>query len=111
MSEMPTFLRHCPSCGKRFHVTLVGKKLVGQENLAEETPDSHGRRGLAATARMIAPSARNAGLVGPQTDAIVVDSENHEHAFKCGHCGHEWTENRVEGGKVVGGETKGYTGD
>ena len=111
MSEMFTLLRSCPSCGKRLHVKLVGKKLLGQENLEGELPDLHGRRGLASTDRMISPSARNAGLVGPQTDTVVVDSETYAYAYKCEYCGHEWTENRVEGGNAASGETKGYTGD
>jgi hypothetical protein len=31
MSEVSSFFRHCPSCGRRFHIKLVSKTLVDLE--------------------------------------------------------------------------------
>jgi DNA-directed RNA polymerase subunit RPC12/RpoP len=99
MSEVSSFFRHCPSCGRRFHIKLVSKKLV---DVKRETVEK----------KVVNPSAISAmgGSVfgAPSTFAPVllqysipaeVDIEDFQYQYKCSHCGHEWSENRIEESK------------
>ena len=36
MSEVKTFFRHCPSCGRRFHIRVVSKQLLQMDREDEE---------------------------------------------------------------------------
>jgi hypothetical protein len=117
MPGVGTFFRHCPSCGKRFHVKVVGEKLVGEELVGEEI-----RPGVPAefhhavlNIKSIATSRRDesgvAGPLGAEGDQTVAGSETFQYSFRCQHCGHGWTEEHFENLKFrIGGE-KNYTGD
>ncbi len=99
MSEVETFFRFCPSCGKRFHIKLVSKKLVDlkrdtfeqQQTMTPLTRGAIGYRG--SVAPVMAP------LLVMEKVPITVDVEDFQYSYKCKHCGHEWTENRVESHK------------
>ena len=83
-----TFFRHCPNCGKRFHIKLVSKKLVSdrkerrvRKELAEGTDIMVGNR-----------------FQNPNPQVLYVDVpvemevENFDYSYRCAHCGHAWTE-------------------
>ena len=83
------FFRHCPGCGRRFHIKLVDKKLVTEHR--ESIP------------RMV-PSAYVAGVRGysfgpvsvQEGRPMIIDVEEFQYAYKCVHCGHEWSEKHVK---------------
>ena len=80
--------RLCPACGHRFHVKLVGKRLVRLERhlMGTRTTVNPHRPGS------YVPSTR---LVGGQP--AMVNVEEFQYAYKCTRCGHEWSEKRMEG--------------
>jgi DNA-directed RNA polymerase subunit RPC12/RpoP len=96
MAEVETFFRFCPSCGKRFHIRLLSKKLVDSKRETFDqkrvvtggnpNPMSYGRAGGMASY----PLTLEVNV------PITVYVEDFQFSYKCKHCGHEWTENRVE---------------
>jgi hypothetical protein len=84
------FFRHCPGCGRRFHIKLESKELVSakQEKLENKELDAAtwGYKGSAQVPYMTVHE-------GPP---IIVDTMTFRFAYKCGHCGHEWSEKREE---------------
>jgi hypothetical protein len=90
------FFRHCPGCGRRFHIKLERKKLVSEHR--ESMP---GRKVLRAA--VVRSGGRGAGsyISAPTPVAvqegkpIIVDIEEFRYAYKCEHCGHEWSETRL----------------
>jgi DNA-directed RNA polymerase subunit RPC12/RpoP len=76
-------LRDCPGCGPRFHVKLEGKKIVSLERHDVETP------------RVVRGSVGGPILVGGG-GPVIVNIEEFQYNYKCKHCGHEWSEKRVE---------------
>jgi hypothetical protein len=97
MSGVRTFFRHCPSCGRRFEVRLVGKQSVAKEDL----PETEKR----AVGRFITP----APVLMTEDEPVVIDIEEFQYTYKCKHCGHEWSEVRQTEHKFDA--PKGYTGD
>jgi len=90
VSEVKAFFRHCPSCGRRFHIKLVRKEEVAEEPLTEHlTPAEeemgygfiHGNPWMTQLAE------------GPP---IYVDIEEFDYTYKCTHCGHQWSEVHTE---------------
>ncbi len=87
------FFRHCPGCGRRFHIKLESKKLLTEHR--ESIPRiEHSamvvRGGSMYTAPSITPIAVQEGR------PIIIDVEEFQYAYKCKHCGHEWSETHVE---------------
>ena len=102
MSAIQTFFRHCPSCARRFEIRLVSKKPVGsgifvdkESSLQVAPPDS--------TDRSAAMQA-----VVEEGKPFVVGVEDFQYAYKCKHCGHEWSEIRETERRE---RSKDYTGD
>ncbi|MDA4134306.1 MAG: hypothetical protein OK441_01895 [Thaumarchaeota archaeon] len=87
MSEVKTFFRHCPSCGRRFHIRVVSKQLLQMDREDEEISS----RGLYARA----PN-NPMTLIVEEGEPITVDIEEFQYMYKCKHCGHEWSEKHVE---------------
>jgi DNA-directed RNA polymerase subunit RPC12/RpoP len=86
------FFRHCPQCGRRFHIKLVGKKLAHVDREPIRTTDASptiGGSGLLYGASMPYFIVRE----GPP---VIIDIEEFQYAYKCNHCGHEWSEKHVE---------------
>ena len=97
MSEVEAFFRFCPSCGRRFHVRLVSKKLVDSKRETFEKKEVVvGPRALYSSMN----AAQGTGFFSPviveQDVPVVVDVEDFQYQYKCRHCGHEWTENKIE---------------
>ena len=80
------FFRFCPGCGRRFHVKVEGKQLVHMERQER-------RRQLGGTGGRV--GSRGAYVSGPGVP-VVVDVEEFQYNYKCTHCGHEWSDKRVE---------------
>ncbi len=78
------FFRHCPACGRRFHVKLESKKIVGFKREKRPTGMLPRESGQGGRPRVIE---------GP---TAIFDIEEFVYAYKCGHCGHEWSEKRYE---------------
>jgi len=77
LAEVRTFFRHCPSCGRRFEIRLVNRKLVDSElvesNRTQYTP---------ASALMVLES----------NVPMVTEVDDFRYTYKCKHCGHQWSE-------------------
>ena len=80
------FFRHCPHCGRRFHVVLVDKKLV--KVVHKETVRTPPR--MLKTAPL--------GRVWPigEGEPVTIDTQIIQYSYRCKHCGHEWSEERTE---------------
>lgn len=83
---MTEFFRHCPSCGRRFHIKLVSKKMLAEHR---ETINEPG--GLLVEQFRGSPT-----LAVYEGGPIFVDVEEFQYSYKCKHCGHEWSENRIK---------------
>jgi len=99
VSSVRTFFRHCPSCGRRFEIRLVGKKPAGSQTMAED------EKFVEAPGYGI----RGAAVVVEEDQPTIVDVEEFQYAYKCKHCGHQWTEVRERSRSAKA--PKGYTGD
>jgi hypothetical protein len=94
MSSIVTFFRHCPSCGRRFEIRLVGRSLVSTEKETYPTTRS---------ADYINPAQRS-GIDGPswlfveleEKVLVTVERKGFQYACRCKHCGHRWAEERFE---------------
>jgi len=83
------FFRHCPECGRRFHIKLESKKLVDVERRSRPTSE----------AQLLPSGSRYGARMGIDVyegRPIIVDVEEFQYAYKCTHCGHEWSEKQVE---------------
>jgi len=80
------FFRYCPGCGRRFHIKLVGKTLVSANKASWPKQVV---TNLTGPARY---GASPALIVVQEDKPVVVEHEEFQYAYKCGHCGHEWTE-------------------
>jgi len=81
LSEPTAFFRRCPSCGRKFEVRLVGKNLVDEEEETEETP---------IVSSPLTPFYHEVG----EDEPLIVDFKEFRYAYKCRHCGHQWSEIR-----------------
>ena len=97
MSGVRTFFRHCPSCGRRFEIQVVGKKEVDSEILPEDETRP------VDTSLLVSPTMMH-------DDApVIVDIEDFQYTYRCKHCGHEWSEIQKTERKYDA--PKGYAGD
>jgi transcription elongation factor Elf1 len=78
MSEVKVFFRHCPSCGRRFEIRLVSKKLVEEE------------KDFVDPSSTVLPTVLTDGM------PAIVDTKEFQYAYRCKHCGHEWSEFHVK---------------
>jgi DNA-directed RNA polymerase subunit RPC12/RpoP len=86
MSEIKEFFRHCPSCGRRFHIKLVSKEEIGEKKVTEYVAPEQVGTGL------IYASEKETPLEGDAP--IYVDVKEFQYTYKCTHCGHQWSEVR-----------------
>jgi DNA-directed RNA polymerase subunit RPC12/RpoP len=86
MSEIRVFFRHCPSCGRRFHIKLIEKKDVASETMTEKmTPlETEMQSGLIHPNPWVLPLTEG--------EPVIVDIEKFQYTYKCTHCGHQWSE-------------------
>jgi len=89
MSEVRSFFRNCPACGRRFHIKLVSKTLVDDRKEVSEV-----KRTVLAPASII--SGRGPLPVAPllveENIPITINVEDFQYAYRCKHCGHTWSE-------------------
>jgi DNA-directed RNA polymerase subunit RPC12/RpoP len=84
--EVKTFFRHCPNCGRRFTIKLMSKKLERVDRQQEEL-----QQGVAEQVPV-----QSVPIILEQNVPISVDIEEFRYVYKCKHCGHQWSEERVE---------------
>jgi len=101
MSDIRTFFRHCPSCGRRFEIRLVKKEAVDSEELSEDE-----KRPALMTGGILLGAAP---IIVKEDTPVIVDIEEFQYTYKCKHCGHEWSEVHKTEDKFDA--PKGYTGD
>jgi hypothetical protein len=91
MSEIRTFFRHCPACGRRFEIRLENKTLIREDHTTSTLPvESHS---FTATGY---PNMTSMPLTVGEGEPIVTDTEEFQYTYKCKHCGHEWSEKHDE---------------
>jgi transcription elongation factor Elf1 len=106
MSNIETFFRTCPACGRRFEVRLTRKAKLSEQSDLANLPrgvvgeNDRGRQRLSRT------SAGRALL--DQGVPAVVDEQEFQYEYECKHCGHRWAEIRAT---ETGLRTVGYSGD
>jgi len=79
LAEVRTFFRRCPSCGRRFEIRLVNKKLMGSEQL-----ESKMEQGTLASV--------SAPVVLESEVPVLVEVDDFRYTYRCKHCGHQWSE-------------------
>ncbi len=91
---MTEFFRHCPGCGRRFHIKLESKNLLASERALRPTTEvvTGAIRGAAGGGLGDTPPI----FLAHEGKPIVVDVEEFRYSYKCAHCGHEWTEKHTE---------------
>lgn len=95
MSSITTFFRHCPSCGRRFEIRLVGKNLVRTErNTYPTTRTTH--PDVLFPARFQRPGVGRSFVELEEKVRVTTKIEEFRYAYKCKHCGHQWVEERSE---------------
>ena len=77
------FFRHCPNCGRRFHIVLEDKKLVSMDR----EPVTIKPTGPASEDNMVRKYA---------SEQIILEIQEYQYKYKCKNCGHEWIEQRKE---------------
>jgi hypothetical protein len=82
------FFRHCPGCGRRFHIKLLDKKMVHMDRESVEIEQGP----LSPTQFRGTPVL----LFQESARPIIVDVEEFQYSYKCKHCGHEWSEKHIE---------------
>ena len=101
--DIRTFFRHCPSCGRRFEIRLVGKEQVDEREHVDE------RSRLGSLPSMTVRGANLRPIVVQESSPVTVDVEAFQYTYKCRHCGHEWSE--VHEKSEAGANPAAYTGD
>jgi len=89
MSDIRTFFRHCPACGRRFEA-----KLVGRRPLDEWRADEEGRRTDVMPQSWKESVGAPGAAVLERGPAVHIDVETFEYTYSCKHCGHRWSEER-----------------
>jgi DNA-directed RNA polymerase subunit RPC12/RpoP len=86
VSEIKAFFRHCPSCGRRFHIRLVRKEQVAGDTIKEQLTSAEEEMGsgMMHANPTLTPLAEGR--------PVYVDIEEFDYTYKCTHCGHQWSE-------------------
>jgi len=79
LAEVRTFFRRCPSCGRRFEIRLVNKKLMGSEQ-------SESKIQQATLSSISAPVVLESNV------PVLVEVDDFRYTYRCKHCGHQWSE-------------------
>jgi transcription elongation factor Elf1 len=83
LAEVKRFFRHCPSCGRRFEIRLVNKKLIDSQQIESNVEQYN--------ADSAYPSVALESNV-----PIVVEIDDFRYTYRCKHCGHQWSEDRFK---------------
>jgi hypothetical protein len=90
-----TFFRHCPNCGRRFEIRLTDEKEVegSEETIVNSVPEDPTR--VSGMGPMGSPGYAPGIMVLPSsTVPLVIKERELKDTYRCGHCGHTWTELR-----------------
>ncbi len=95
------FFRHCPQCGRRFHIILVDKKLAHIDKETEQSPARIDKMlvvgaGVDIGSRRPPRNFPTSAWVVEEGKPVTIYIEEFEYSYKCRHCGHAWSEERVE---------------
>lgn len=91
MSQVKDFFRTCPSCGRRFHITLVDSKLLEERKNTQVI-----KQGVAA-----ATSVKNVSIITVEEDVpVTIDIKDFQYTYRCKHCGYTWSEKREKESRV-----------
>ena len=96
MSEVKTFFRHCPCCGRRFEIRLVSKQPADSQSVVGTE-----------TIRQAVGSLRP--TIVEEHVPYLADIEDFRYSYRCKHCGHQWTE--IHEKEELDGKPNGYEGD
>jgi DNA-directed RNA polymerase subunit RPC12/RpoP len=96
MAEVRDFFRHCPACGRRFHIKLVDERLVDEkeENFTVKEPVPLVNPGPGGFWR--SGGVGYMPLIVEEDRTKTVDVRDFQYSYKCKHCGHVWTEMHEE---------------
>lgn len=91
MSELKTFFRRCPNCGRRFEIRLLTRKLLGERIV---TTNYERPEGLSTA---FSPAVARGGLfsaphVLEESVPLSIDEQEFKYSYKCKHCDHQWVE-------------------
>jgi formate dehydrogenase maturation protein FdhE len=81
LAEVRRFFRHCPSCGRRFEIRLVNKKLIGSQQIESNM-------------EQYTPTSTSSPVVLESNVPIFVEVDDFRYTYRCKHCGHQWSEDR-----------------
>jgi len=100
------FFRHCPECGRRFHIRLEDKRLVHSERKTvpkQATRSGNASADVATGGRVTGNIHLATGYMAPapvpvmfEGKPFILESKEFQYKYKCGHCGHEWSEKHSE---------------
>lgn len=97
MDELREFFRTCPACGHRFHIKLEEKQLAAERTVTREpteasrSPVPFGQFG---------PDGQGVWGAGKNDNVrITIDIQEFRYTYRCGHCGHVWSEERTQESK------------
>ena len=85
------FFRHCPGCGRRFHIKLVSKQLVGDQIEKRRAGEV-----VSVSDATYLRGAMMPYLTLQEGPPVIVDHREFQYSYKCKHCGHEWSEKHFE---------------
>jgi hypothetical protein len=88
---MSEFFRHCPACGRRFHIKLIGEKLVDQRKDTEEVSRPRAMP-MAASSSYPYGGVPMPPVVVEENVPVTIDTKDFQYTYKCKHCGHVWSE-------------------
>jgi C4-type Zn-finger protein len=104
MSEIETFFRHCPACGRRFEIRLVSKK-------AEDTREETFMKRIDVPVNM-GPSSYGGAfspLAVQEEIPTTIEVTDFNYTYRCKHCGHMWSEIHVEEAEEAESEMEGLS--
>jgi hypothetical protein len=95
--EVREFFRHCPACGRRFSIRLVGKVKVGEVDTENRsTPPTFSGQGLANASFGPALLPGGQAVLKESVVPVVIRAVDFRFTYRCGHCGHTWQELKTE---------------
>ena len=105
MSWLGTFLRQCPSCGHRLHVRLVNERLLNDKRAAEPVGREEAvtiETGGSAMGTRLWGKVHSPPMGPQEKETFTTETREFEDTYKCGRCGHQWSEKHAEDEAMTG---------
>jgi len=106
---MRMLFRRCPSCGRRFEVKLAAINEVERETESDQTNKPTGGSPKWAVGSQIRGRQGATGGPTPVGTEYIESSKKVAYTYRCEHCGHEWSDEKVE--STESRSPAGYMGD